>query len=65
MPGIDRNHEGRHDEVEARCEAKDTIIGVIGTLRDLGFTNAEILSRITAKYHLTEAEAESYVLATA
>ncbi|MBQ6315901.1 MAG: flagellar biosynthesis protein FlgM [Oscillospiraceae bacterium] len=52
-------------EAEARGEAKGTIIGAVGTLRDLGFTNDEILSRIIKKYNLTQAEAESYVLVSA
>ena len=61
------------DAVEARGEARGraegeargTIIGTVNTYRELGFTNSEILSRIMKKFSLTQAEAESYVLASA
>ena len=53
------------DAVEAKGEARGTIIGTVNTYRELGFTNNEILSRIMKKFSLTQAEAESYVLASA
>lgn len=52
----ENREEGR---AEGRVEGK--ILGAIETYRDLGLKDSDIIAKIVSRYHLTEAQAESYM----